>query len=91
MKKEKGSTKDYMKYDTKKYRPLENYLRTVSGDSITLLFSDIERIIDAKLPRSAYTYPAWWSNGGHNYAGAWLNAGFKVEEVRFGEFVKFAR
>lgn len=77
-----------------KYTPLENYLRDLPANQkeVTLSFEQIERIINAKLPTSAYEYQAWWANekeGNHVNARAWANAGWKVESVDFNR--KFAR
>ena len=71
-----------------KYTPLENYFRDLpdSQKEITLDFEQIERIINAKLPASAYGYRQWWENekeGNHVNARAWANAGWKVESVDF--------
>lgn len=71
-----------------KYTPLENYLRDLPANQkdVTLAFEQIERIINAKLPQSAYEYWAWWANekeGNHVNARAWANAGWKVESVDF--------
>ena len=74
-----------------KYRPLQLYLGKCEGSTLTLTYEQIESIIEDKLPMSAYKYPAWWSNGGHYYADAWLATGWKVEEVRFGESILFKR
>ncbi|PKM79829.1 MAG: hypothetical protein CVU89_16565 [Firmicutes bacterium HGW-Firmicutes-14] len=35
--------------------------------------------------------PAWWSNEGHSHAAAWLDAGWRVDEVKFGEYVRFIK
>ena len=71
-----------------KYTPLENYLRDLPANQkeVALSFEQIERIINAKLPPSAYEYQAWWANekeGNHVNARAWANAGWKVESVDF--------
>lgn len=71
-----------------KYTSLENYLRDLPANQkdVTLAFEQIERIINAKLPQSAYEYWAWWANekeGNHVNARAWANAGWKVESVDF--------
>ena len=71
-----------------KYTPLETYLRDLPAGQkeVTLSFEQIERIINAKLPSSAYGYPQWWENekeGNHVNARAWANAGWKVESVDF--------
>jgi hypothetical protein len=73
---------------TGKYTPLENYLRNLPANQreVVLSFQQIERIINAKLPPSAYEYHQWWENekeGNHVNARAWANAGWKVESVNF--------
>lgn len=49
-----------------------------------MTFGQIERIIDAKLPSSAYKYRSWWSNNPSNstITPAWLNAGYKTANVK---------
>ena len=71
-----------------KYTALENYLRYLpdTQKEATLSFEQIERIIQDKLPPSAYEYWAWWANekeGNHVNARAWANAGWRVESVDF--------
>ena len=71
-----------------KYTPLENYLRDLSASEkeVTLSFEQIERILNDKLPPSAYEYQQWWENekeGNHVNARAWANAGWKVVSVDF--------
>jgi hypothetical protein len=73
---------------TGKYNPLEKYLRDLPENQrkVTLSFEEIERIINTKLPPSAYGYQQWWENekeGNHVNARAWANAGWKVESVDF--------
>jgi hypothetical protein len=73
-----------------KYRPLEHYLRDLPANQreVTLSFEQIERILNDKLPPSAYQYQAWWANqrtGTHVEAYAWMNAGWKVETVNLSE------
>jgi hypothetical protein len=80
-----------------KYTPLEQYLRELPANQreVMLGFEQIERILDAKLPSSAYEYRQWWENekeGNHVNARAWANAGWKVDEVNFNEkWVKLVR
>ena len=65
-----------------KYKPLEQFLASADKREIRLRFSEIESIIGIPLPQSAYKYRPWWGNDGyHTQAFAWLNAGFKVEQV----------
>lgn len=65
------------------YDPLKKYLTSSSQNVVRLTFPDIEKLLDHVLPKSAYTYSAWWSNGGHTQAYAWINAGYKVTDVDF--------
>ena len=48
-----------------------------------MTFDEIEKIIGAKLPPSADSYRAWWSNNPSNgvITQAWLNAGYKSADV----------
>lgn len=68
-----------------RYDPLYEYLRSASRDEIILSFSDIEKVLGFELPLSAYTYSAWWVNGGHSQANAWLDAGYKVGRIDVSE------
>lgn len=66
-----------------KYEPLTSYLRTQRGNQIRMSFAEIERVIGSKLPPSADTHRAWWSNNPSNnvMTKAWLEAGFESEQV----------
>lgn len=69
-----------------KYAPLEKYLRSLSAaqKKVTLSFEQIERILNSKLPASAYEDDRWWrheTEGNHISPRAWANAGWKVERV----------
>ncbi len=43
------------------YEEFGNYLDK-QNDSFSIKFNDVEKIINEKLPTSAYDYQAWWSN-----------------------------
>ena len=66
-----------------KYEPLTRHLQAQSADSVRMKFSDIERVIGAKLPPSADHSRAYWSNNAANsvLTKAWLAAGFRSEQV----------
>ena len=71
-----------------KYTPLENYLRDLpdSQREITIGFEQIERILNDKLPSSAYEDQRWWmreKEGNHVRTRAWANAGWRVQSVDF--------
>ena len=80
-----------------KYTPLKNYLSGMPAGTHekTMLFEQIERIINDKLLRSAILYRAWWSNekgGTHFHARSWMDAGWIVDTVSFsGKWVRFRR
>lgn len=67
-----------------KYGPLRDYLSGLpeSRSEITLRFAEIEKVIGARLPRSAFDYQAWWGNQDYGVqAPAWMGAGFLVDAV----------
>lgn len=70
-----------------KYGPLREYLQALpaSKQSVTLSFAEIERILGAKLPKSASDYQEWWANQDYGVqAAAWRGAGFRAENVNVG-------
>lgn len=77
-----------------KYEPLPQFLGSVGGTAHRMSFSEIERILGFKLPKSAYEHEAWWSNNatGHSHARAWLKFGWRTEAVDLkGRKVTFQR
>ena len=61
-----------------KYAPLTAHLRASGRAEIPMTFRDIEAVIGAKLPASAYRHRSWWSNNRNNsvVTGAWIEAGY---------------
>jgi hypothetical protein len=76
-----------------RYDPLKAYLDGRSDPVVLLSFEQIEEILAAPLPPSAYRYPAWWANeqaGSHVHARAWLGARRRTTNVNLnGETVEF--
>jgi hypothetical protein len=66
-----------------KYEPLPQFLTAGRTSATRLSFAEIERILGFKLPKSAYEHEAWWANNatGHSHARAWLDAGWRTENV----------
>jgi hypothetical protein len=64
-----------------RYDQLNEYLKSAARIEINMSFSDIEKILGFELPSSAYTYNAWWANGGHSQASSWIDAGYKVSRI----------
>jgi hypothetical protein len=70
-----------------KYDPLREFLQRQSKSRVPMTFREIERIIGAKLPPTAWRERPWWSNSPTNsvMTKAWLAAGFKSEQVDMTE------
>lgn len=66
-----------------KYEALCNHLKSQGSRRVPMSFREIERVVGAPLPPSAYSYRAWWSNNPENsvMTKAWLAAGFRSSEV----------
>jgi hypothetical protein len=76
-----------------KYQPLNEFLRKQTRDHVPMTFSEIERVLDGKLPPSK-THRAWWSNNPSNnvMTKEWLDAGYETESVDIaGEKLVFRR
>jgi hypothetical protein len=75
-----------------RYLPLAEHLASRAEPQVTLGFDEIEAILGVDLPASAGRHRAWWSNGGHVQAQAWLSAGYEVDDVDPpGRSVRFRR
>lgn len=68
-----------------KYEPLYRYLCSQSNGTVTLSFTELEKILGFALPKSANTYTMWWSPGGsHTHCQAWVQAGYRAVNVQQG-------
>ena len=75
-----------------KYDPLTAYLRQSGENRIQLTFAQLESILSFRLGKSPRNHRAWWANGGHDHASAWMDAGYKVEAVNLTqEIVVFVK
>lgn len=80
-----------------KYTPFEHYLRRLPATTrdVTLTFDQVERIINDKLPPSAFTRSVWWANEKNSSkveCHSWMGAGWKVEHVDLHrKVVRFVR
>ncbi len=70
-----------------KYQPLLDYLHECDKGEVALTFAEIEALMNDQLPASARTKRAWWSNRtkGALQAVAWMEAGYRVEDVDLDE------
>ena len=76
-----------------KYIALTAYLEKSGKDVVKMSFREIESILGEHLPKSAYKYPALWSNSeSHSIAFGWMDAGYMSQNLSIAnqtvEFVK---
>lgn len=74
-----------------KYDPLFRYLNSNITPQVILSYVEIENILSAKLPTSAYKFKQWWDNNSHVQSKSWRNAGYKVDTVFLGDKVLFVK
>ena len=74
-----------------KYDPLFRYLKQSSKLKNILTYAEIENILSATLPASAYKYKEWWDNNSHVQSKSWREAGYTVETVHLGDKVIFVK
>jgi hypothetical protein len=66
------------------YQPLADFLSTQKTDRCEATFAQVERILGRALPKSAYSYNAWWANQtgrGHSQTRGWRSVGWKTAAV----------
>lgn len=65
-----------------KYNLLGDYLLRRHDLKVSLTFEQVETIIKASLPASAFAHRAWWANTkSHPQACSWINVKWLVHEV----------
>ena len=69
-----------------KYDKIHDFLVKQEGDEIELTFKQVERIVGAKLPRSARQGASFWGNDfSHSQARAWMSAAWRTRDVSVGQ------
>jgi hypothetical protein len=80
-----------------KYDPLYSWLCGQKANSVTATFHQLEGVLGFQLPTVAMQKRQWWANEQklatrHVQCRAWLDAGFKVNEVDWkNSSVEFVR
>ena len=77
-----------------RYAPLRQHLAGLKDDEWRVSFADLERVLGFSLPDSARHYTAWWANhnSGSRHSSAWLDQGWRTEELDLdGERLVFRR
>lgn len=73
---------------SKKYRYLSEYLSNSNQKSVTLSFSEIEKILQFELPDSARNHRPFWANTTtHSIALSWLSVGYETVSVNMDKQV----
>lgn len=77
------------------YEPLQNHLKSLKYGRWKATFSEIEQVLNRRLPKSAYSYQAWWANQeghGHSQTAAWRDIGWRTTNLDLaGKRVEFER
>jgi len=71
-----------------KYAALSKHLGDMNSsvESCLMTFNDIEKLLNEKLPESAYEYRAWWANDPSKpHAAGWLAQGWKAQSLSMSE------
>ncbi len=67
---------------SRKYRFLSEYLTNSNQKSVTLTFTEIEKILQFNLPDSARNHRPFWANTTtHSIALSWLSVGYETVSV----------
>ena len=74
-----------------KYDPIFRHLKQSSKSQNILTYTEMENILSAKLPASAYKYKEWWDNNSHVQSKSWREAGYTVQTVCLGDKVIFVK
>lgn len=70
-----------------KYEKFEKFLKRNKKKRVIISYDWIEDIIDENLPKSAYEYNAYLSNGAsHPLPKIWLELGYKQTKLVLGEY-----
>lgn len=71
-----------------KYMDFYNFLKGNPNKKIELTYDEIEKIINMKLPKSAYMYQAYFSNTlSHPISKIWLELGYIQTKLELGKFL----
>ena len=76
-----------------KYELFSEFLNKYDGDYLRISFKEIEKIINSKLPNTAYVHDEWWANTYYQpFMKIILKSGWKQKKIEmFIEFVEFEK
>ncbi|WP_270428066.1 hypothetical protein [Fusobacterium mortiferum] len=71
-----------------KYIEFYRFLKNNTKEKLELTYEDIEKIINHKLPNSAYKYQAYFSNSlSHPISRIWLELGYIQTKLELGKYL----
>ena len=71
-----------------KYIEFYRFLENNTNEKLELTYEDIEKIINHKLPNSAYKYQAYFSNSlSHPISRIWLELGYTQTKLELGKYL----
>lgn len=71
-----------------KYIEFYRFLENNTKEKLELTYEDIEKIINHKLPTSAYKYQTYFSNNlSHPISRIWLELGYIQTKLEFGKYL----
>lgn len=71
-----------------KYIEFYRFLENNTKEKLELAYEDIEKIINHKLPNSAYKYQAYFSNSlSHPISRIWLELGYIQTKLELGKYL----
>lgn len=71
-----------------KYFEFYDFLEKNTNKKLILTYEDIENIVNQKLPKSAYKYKAYFSNGfSHPISRIWLELGYMQTKLELGKYL----
>ena len=73
-----------------KYGPLYDYLEETEEHTLHFAFEEIEEILEAPLPNSAYEHEVWWNPAGHTHATGWADLGWSADPNLDSQTVVFS-
>lgn len=70
------------------YQNLIEFLNNQVDVFVKITYSQMEELLEKKLPSSAYKYQAYFSNDKtHHISRVWLELGYKKIELALGEYL----
>ncbi len=67
-----------------KYDPVRKHLFTSGKSTVSMSFEELGKLVSGGLPKSAYTFQAWWANERNPHQPqkqSWMAAGYSLDAI----------